>query len=68
MIKVEHSVIIERPVPEVFAFVADPANNTKWQEGLVESHLDSPGPMGVGSQVVDVRKFIGRDMESRLEV
>lgn len=68
MIKVEHSVIIKRPVSEVFAFVADPLNNAKWQDGVVESRLDSSGPMGVGSHVVDVRKFLGRDMESKLEV
>ena len=29
MIKVEHSVVIDRPIPEVFAFVTDPANNAK---------------------------------------
>lgn len=68
MIKVEHSVVINRPVPEVFAFVTDPANNAKWQEGLVESRIVSPGAMDVGSQITDVRKFLGRDMESKLEV
>ena len=68
MIKVEHSVIIERPVPEVFAFVTDPANNVKWQDGLVESRMASSGPMEAGAQVIDVRKFLGRDMESKLEV
>jgi uncharacterized membrane protein len=67
MIKVEHTVIINRPVPEVFAFVTDPANNVKWQEGLVESRLESQ-EMGVGAQVTDVRKILGRDMESKLEV
>jgi hypothetical protein len=68
MVKVEHSVIINRPVAEVFAFVADPANNVKWQDGLVESRLAAASPMEVGSQIIDVRKFLGREMESRLEV
>jgi uncharacterized membrane protein len=68
MIKVEHSVVINRPVAEVFAFVTDPANNTKWQDGLVESRMATSDPMGVGAQVIDVRKFLGRDMESKLEV
>ena len=68
MIKAEHSIIINRPVGEVFDFVTDPAKNAQWQEGLVESRLASPGPMKAGSQVVDVRKFLGRDMESTLEV
>jgi uncharacterized membrane protein len=68
MIKVEHSIVIDRPVPEVFAFVTDPVNNVKWQEGLVESRMASSTAMGVGAQVTDVRKFLGRDMESKLEV
>ena len=67
MIKVEHTLIINRPVSEVFAFVADPANNAKWQEGLVESRLESP-EMGVGAHIVDVRKLLGRDLESKIEV
>lgn len=68
MIKVEHSVVIDRQVPEVFAFVTDPANNVKWQDGLVESRMASSGPMEAGAQVVDVRKFLGHEMESKLEV
>ena len=68
MIKVELSVVINRPVAEVFAFVTDPANSAKWQEGLVESRLTSSGPMGVGAEITDVRKFLGRDMDSKLEV
>jgi len=68
MVKVELSIVVNRPVAEVFAFVVDPANNKKWQEGLVESRLTSPGPVGVGSQITDVRKFLGMDMDSKLEV
>ena len=67
MVKVELSIVINRPVAEVFAFATDPANNAKWQEGLVESRLESP-TMGVGAKVTDVRKFLGRDMDSKLEV
>ncbi len=68
MIKVELSVVVNRPLPEVFAFVTDPANNPKWQEGLVESRMASSGPMGVGTQLTDVRKFMGREIDSKLEV
>ena len=68
MVKVESSKTINRPVEEVFAFVTDPANNARWQDGLVESRMTSSGPMGVGAQVTDVRKFLGRDMDSKLEV
>ena len=68
MIKVEASVVINRPASEVFAYSADPANNSKWQEGLVESRVTSEGPLGVGTQITDVRMFLGRDLDSKLEV
>ena len=68
MVKVEVSTVINRPVGEVFDFVTNPVNNPKWQDGLVESRLASSDPMGVGAQIIDVRKFLGRDMESKLEV
>src|SRR3990172_3936199 len=68
MFKVEFSTVINRPVAEVFAYVTDPSNNAKWQDGLVESRLETPGPIGVGSKAVDVRKFLGRKLELKLEV
>lgn len=68
MVKVEFSRTINRPVDKVFNFITDPANNARWQEGLVESRMGSSGPMRVGSQVIDVRKFLGRQIESTLEI
>ena len=54
MIKVEASIVIQKPVPEVFAYTNDPAKNKAWQEGLVESKITSPGPIGVGTQMTEV--------------
>ena len=68
MINVEASIVIQKPVAEVFAYSNDPAKNKAWQEGLVESKITTPGPIGVGTQITDVRKFLGRDMDSKLEV
>ena len=68
MMNVEASTIINRPVADVFAFFTEPANNPKWEEGLIECRLDSPAPMRLGAQIVEVRKFLGQRMESKLEV
>ena len=68
MIKVEHSVVINRPVAEVFAFVTDPANEIKWQDGVVSAKVTSAGALGVGSEVAETRKFMGRDMVSKIKV
>ncbi len=49
MIKVETSIIINRPLAEVFAYVVDLNTRANWQEGLVEAKQTSSGPTGVGS-------------------
>lgn len=63
MINVEDSIIILRPVEEVFAFVADQTNAPKWQDGLLEVRRITDGPIGVGTKHTAVRKFLGRRME-----
>ena len=68
MITIEYSVMINRPVEEVFSFVTNPENNSQWVSGLIEVKLTSPGPMGVGSTGTDVRQFLGRRIESTWEV
>ena len=49
IIEVEHSVVIDRPPGEVFAFLADLENWWRWQPDLLESEQTSRGPMGVGT-------------------
>lgn len=63
MIEVESRVVIERPVDEVFAFVADQTNAPRWQQGLVEVRRTTEGPIGVGTRHTAVRQFLGRKME-----
>ncbi|MDQ2984045.1 MAG: SRPBCC family protein [Actinomycetota bacterium] len=37
----EHSVVIERPIAEVFAFVADKENDARWRPGVADIRLIS---------------------------
>ena len=67
MIHVEKSVLINKPVAEVFAFVSDSDNTTKWQGG-VEAILPEGPPNVVGSKYTEVRKFMGQEMKSTLEI
>jgi len=68
MIKIEHSVVINRPIEEIFAFMDNPKNDPKWQSGVLESEQTSEGPAGVGATFREVRKFMGRRFESTLEL
>jgi uncharacterized membrane protein len=65
MISIEKSVVINKPVQEVFALVTDGSKAPSWQGGLeaVEGNANT-----VGSQYTEVRKFLGREMRSSMEV
>jgi uncharacterized membrane protein len=67
MITVERSVVINKPVEVVFAYVSDNSNDSKWQAG-VESVIPEGPANVVGSKWTEVRKFMGQEMRSTLEV
>jgi uncharacterized protein YndB with AHSA1/START domain len=64
------SIIIQRPVEEVFAFATDARNNPQWQSrsGLQRSQQLPDGPVGVGTRIIEVWKFMGIESESTSEV
>lgn len=66
MIKVEHSAVINRPVEEVFAYATDPANVSEWQSSALEASVD--GPLQAGATGREVRKFLGKRMESTMRI
>ncbi len=68
MITVEKSVMINKSVADVFAFVTNSDNTTKWQVG-VEAVQQEEGPVNtVGSRYTEVRKFMGQEMKTTLEI
>ncbi len=67
-IREEHSVVIDRPVEEVFAFATDPNNDPLWQSTSLETEQTSEGPLDVGATLRNTSKFLGRRIESTLEV
>ncbi len=68
MLKVEHSVNIDRPVEEVWAYIKDPRNDTEWQSMIVEAVKVSEGPMGVGTVEHITAKVLGRRFDTTFEV
>lgn len=65
MVVVETAIDIARSSAEVFDFVADQTNGPRWQHGLVEVERVTPGPIGMGTEHVFVRRFAGRRLSSR---
>ncbi len=68
MIEAETSVVINRPVEKVFAFVNDSENAPQWRSSVLESRQTSEGPIGVGTTLAEVIRFLGRRIESTFEV
>ena len=53
------SAVVDRPAAQVFAYTTDPAHFSEWQQGVVEGHLEQPGPAQVGSKCLTTRRIGG---------
>jgi uncharacterized protein YndB with AHSA1/START domain len=67
MATLEISIVINRPIEEVFAFVSNPESSPKWISGISESMITSAGPIGVGTTYRSVLTFMGRRIETEAE-
>jgi len=68
MADMEVSIVINRPIGEVFALLTDEENNVKWRSGTVEAEKTSPGPIRVGTTYRMVNSAFGRRIEGEAEV
>ena len=68
MMEITDSVVIARPVEDVFAYAGDPANDSSWATVMVESRMTSDGPVEKGSTLVEVLRFLGKRIETECEV
>jgi uncharacterized protein YndB with AHSA1/START domain len=60
--------MINRPVQEVFDFMTNPANSTKWQNGTESAKWASEGPVGAGSVMHTVGRMMGREFVMDAEI
>ncbi|GCE29658.1 hypothetical protein KDA_51420 [Dictyobacter alpinus] len=68
MAHVASSIVIYRPIEDVFHFVHDFSAYPRWQHGVKEAKIVSKGPLGIGTQVVETRQLFGRTMRVSWEV
>ena len=61
--KLEYSVIINRPVEEVFAFVSNVENWPQWVSGASETRQTSSGPVAKGTTFTQISHYLGRRFE-----
>ncbi len=60
----EASVLIDRPVSDVFEYMDDISREHEWQPQLVEAEQEPPGPAAVGTRRRYVSDFMGRRVEN----
>lgn len=48
---------VSRPPETTFAYVTDPARFAEWQNNVVAGHMDTEGPVTVGSRCVTARRI-----------
>lgn len=63
-----HSIEIDRPAGEVFAYVADFENNPRWQSGMTACRWTSAETMAVGATYVQEARFLGRRIDTHFRV
>jgi uncharacterized protein YndB with AHSA1/START domain len=63
----ENTVLIARPIEDVFGFLSDLENIPKWNYAIVETRKISEGPIGVRTTYRQVRSVPSRS-EERLEI
>jgi carbon monoxide dehydrogenase subunit G len=62
----EHTVRIDRSPADVFSYLTDVERMPEWQSSALEARAE--GEMAVGTQITEIRNFLGRRAESTLEV
>lgn len=63
MARIESAVVIDRPLQEVFEFVADAENQAQWSAEGARYERISQGPLGVGTTWRYTTRFFGRRVE-----
>lgn len=61
--KLEQTIIIARPVEEVFAYRSALENAAEWQRDVVTSELAAPGTPAIGTRGIEVRSRPNGDTE-----
>ena len=65
---VQIEVDVNRPAAQVFAFLEEVTNNTKWLKGMRSCAWTTDPPVGVGSRYEQVAHFLGKEIRTSFEV
>ena len=67
LIRIEHSIVIDRPLDDVFDYLAAPWNMPEWQEAVLDASPIGDAPIGADTRVRVRRRFMGQVVTLVLE-
>jgi hypothetical protein len=65
VIKVEKEIIVPASIDQLFAFIANFENDTKWNSSTILAELGSLEPVGLDTVGNGISKVLGRDFAAR---
>ena len=65
---IEHSIEVDRPAEDVFAYLDQLERHREWQAQIVSATLESDGPVRVGTRVREIRRIGGREQDASYEI
>jgi uncharacterized membrane protein len=67
-VDVTTEIVIERPYEQVAAYAGDPSNAPEWYANITSVRWQTPPPVGIGSRLDFVARFLGRTLAYTYEV
>jgi uncharacterized membrane protein len=64
----ESSIVIHRPIEDVFNYSTDLARHAEWKSGLLHAEMSSPGAVRTGATYTYQVQVMGRKIETNGEV
>jgi len=68
MINLDFGALVDKPVKDVFAFVANPNNISRWNSAVVSLEQITPGEVGVGTKFKSAGEVMGRRIDGEMQV
>lgn len=68
MINIDLGTLVDKPIKDVFAFVANLNNMSKWNSAVVSLQQITPGDVGMGTKFKSVGEMMGRRIEGEVQI
>jgi hypothetical protein len=68
MAPIIHSIEIARSPEDVFAYLDQLGRHSEWQEGIIQTRVETEGPTRVGTRAIDTRRVPGGPREIGYEI